>query len=493
MTLQILAEAGDHDALIVGVYEGGTLSTAAEGLNTALGGLLTDLTTSGDLSGKAGSNLILYPRGQIPAKRLILVGLGKRDDFTSDSARRAGAIGAQKARDLKAGRLGLYPLGVEVIGAENAASASVEGALLGTYTYHGQKTTTAPEPFPTTLEVIAGVDQDLVKAGAFAGQIIAEAAMLARTLTNLPPNICTPEYLGETAQEMAAKVGLRVEVLHRTQIEALKMGALLAVARGSRSEPRFIILEHNAAQSDKLDTVVLVGKGITFDTGGYSIKTAEGMVGMKGDMAGGAAVIAAMQAVARLNLPLHVVGLVPTCDNRISDDAYVPQEVVTASNGMTIEIISTDAEGRLILADALVFAARYKPAAVVNIATLTGSKSIALGPAAAAFYSTDDGLRDKLIHAGKAVNELVWQMPLLPAYDKLLESKTADMKNTGGRFGGANIAAMFLKRFVTYPAWAHIDMAGNDTLDSSDVSYVPAGGTGFGARLFIEMLRRWQG
>jgi leucyl aminopeptidase len=436
---------------------------------------------------------VLYPRGALPAKRVILVGLGKKDSFTADTLRRAAASAAQKARDVKAKTAAVESFGAAELGAGVAAASLAEGAVLGLYSYHGQKSSEPPSALPETLDVAPGdADRQSVQAALAVGQVLADATRLTRDLSNLPPNICTPEYLAETAQKLAGENGLRVEILHQTQMEALKMGALLSVARGSMTQPKFIVLEHNADRSD-LDTVVLVGKGITFDTGGYSIKTADGMVGMKGDMSGAAAVLGAMQAIGALGMPLHVVGLVPTCDNMISGNAYVPQEVITAGNGVTIEVISTDAEGRLILADALVYAARYNPAAVVDIATLTGAMSTALGNVVAGFFSTDDQLRDRLVEAGNATQERVWPMPLYPEYEKTLESKTADLKNIGVRPGGACIAALFLKRFTSYPAWAHIDMAGV-MADVPENPYLPGGGaSGFGARLFVEFVRRWAG
>jgi leucyl aminopeptidase len=269
------------------------------------------------------------------------------------------------------------------------------------------------------------------------------------------------------------------------------------IKRGSDTPPRFIILEHNADRAAELDTIVLVGKGVTFDTGGYSIKTTEGMVGMKADMAGGAAVIGAMQAIGALNVPLHVVGLIPAADNMISGHSYRPQEVITASNGVTIEIISTDAEGRLLLADALVFASRYKPAAVVDIATLTGACVVALGTVAGGLFSSDDTLRDALMASAARTNEKLWPLPMFPEYDKDIESQAADIKNSGGRYGGASIGAVFLKHFVDYPLWAHIDMAGLAGIDSlsgkQDNPYVPAkGATGYGTRLLIDFVRSWQ-
>ncbi len=237
--------------------------------------------------------------------------------------------------------------------------------------------------------------------------------------------------------------------------------------------------------------MVLVGKGVTFDTGGYNIKTGEGMSTMKGDMAGGAAVIGTLRAVAGLDVPLHVVGLVPTSDNMIGSHAYRPSEVITASNGVTIEIISTDAEGRLLLADALVYAGRYQPSAVVDIATLTGSCVTALGQGVAAgLFSTDDRLRDALMDAGTNTAEKLWPLPLFPEYDKTIESNTADIKNSGGARGGVGTSAMFLKHFTDYPAWAHIDMAGM-MFDALDTPYSPKGATGYGVRLLTEFVRGW--
>jgi leucyl aminopeptidase len=473
MQIELTPLYGPADALIIGVYEGGeSVENMAEPLRAQIDFMLG----LGDFTAKSNQIAVHYPTtGDI--KRVLLLGLGAKEKLDAEALRRAVASALKRAAELKATRVLLdLPIAQSLV----LGQAIAEGALLGTYKFHGQKSSPKPEPYPKTLAVI-GTDEDFAE-GLRVGQIIAEATNAARELVAQPPNICTPSHMADTARKAAALAGLRVEVLEKHQIEALKMGAFLAVARGSELPPRFIILEHNAEQAEQLPTIVLVGKGITFDTGGYSIKTTEGLVGMKDDMAGGAAVIYALQVAGLLKLPLHVVGLVPTCDNRINDKAFVPDEVLTASNGLTIEITSTDAEGRLILADALAFAARYKPAAVVNIATLTGSMTIALGAVAAGCYSNDDALSARLIAAGAATHERLWPMPIYPEHDKLLESKTADMKNTGGRYGGANIAAAFLRKFVSYPAWAHLDIAG---------TYVPAGTTGFGVRLFTELLQAW--
>lgn len=464
---------------------------ATESINTALNGLLAELIDSGEFTGKLGQTTVFYPRGALTAKRVIVIGLGALDQFSPEMLRRAIAVGMKKARDLKAVHVATVTAGTNKgnLSITESTQAIAEGALLGLYTYHGQKSNDAPDNTLESLTIVSDNESD-AQAGINAGIAFAEGANLTRDLVNLPANICTPSYMAQRATEMAESVGLKAQVLEEGQMRALKMGALLAVAQGSKTPPRFIILEHNADKADDLPSVVLVGKGVTFDTGGYSIKTRDGMVGMKTDMGGGGAVIGAMLTVAKLDIPLHVVGLVPTADNMIDGGAYRPQDVITASNGKTIEIISTDAEGRMLLADALVYAKRYDPSAVVDIATLTGSCAVALGKASAGFFSTDDALTATLNSASDAKHERVWQLPLFDDYAKSLESETADFKNTGGRMGGVGSSAMFLKNFVEYPAWAHIDMAAM-VKDLPDNPYMPTGASGYGARLLAEFTRQW--
>jgi leucyl aminopeptidase len=488
-------QSSSADAIIVNLFEGAQPGGATGAVDQALNGAIREIIEGGDFTGKLGEAAVLYPRGAIPARRVILTGLGSREIFNSDIARRAAAHAIQKARDLKIARVAsiLHGAGAGNLSTETAAQAVTEGSLLALYQYRGQKTDPTPEALPKTLELIIFDEEEVIAAerGIRDGMAVAAGVRLARDLVNLPPNICTPAYLGDTATELGKTSGLRVEVLEKAQLESLKMGALLAVAQGSETPPRFVILEHNPERAEEGHTVVLIGKGVTFDTGGYSIKTAESMSTMKGDMAGAAAVIGAMGAIAGLKLPLHVVGLIPAADNMISGRSYRPQEVITASNGTTIEIISTDAEGRLLLADALVFAAKYKPSAVVDIATLTGACFTALGGVAAGLFSLDEKLRDTLLAAGDSTTERVWPMPLYPEYKKPLESLTADIKNSTDKPGGVGTSATFLKQFITYPAWAHLDMAGMG-FDGKDNPYVPSkGATGYGVRLLTEFVRRW--
>lgn len=480
----------EADALMVFLTTG-DLDTVSSALDDALNGAIKEVVDAGDFAGAAGSTSLLYTRGAIPTPRIILVGLGEAEQLTADGLRRAAATGLVKARDLGVRHVATAP--VANFPSDVVGQAIAEGALLGLYQYHGQKSSDAPDDLLEQLDIVIEADTALFESGIQVGVAFANGTMLTRDLVNLPPNIATPSYLAQQAQTMAQAVGLSCEVLGRQQMAALKMGALLGVAQGSETPPQFIVMAHNSAKKDEYQTIVLVGKGVTFDTGGYSLKSRDGMVGMKGDMSGGAAVIGAMRIIAELDLPLHVVGLVPASDNMIGSKAYRPQDVLTASNGKTIEIISTDAEGRLLLADALVYAQRYNPDAVVDIATLTGSVVVALGRAAAGVYSNSDKIVALLDDAGAATHERIWRMPIFEEYGKPLESTTADTKNSGGaegRAGGAGVAAVFLSNFVDYD-WAHIDMAGMLRNEGSNPYAPKHSAMGYGARLLAEFVRQW--
>ncbi|MGC9333538.1 MAG: leucyl aminopeptidase, partial [Anaerolineae bacterium] len=335
-----------------------------------------------------------------------------------------------------------------------------------------------------------------VEMGANVGAIVADATCLARDLVNRPANYATPTDLAELAMEIAGEFDdMRCQILSEDDAAELGMGAFLGVAQGSDEPAAFIVLEYNPEQPD-LDTVVLVGKGITFDTGGISLKPAEKMDRMRGDMGGGAAVLAAMYAVGQLDLPLHVAGLVPATENMPSGQAYKPGDVLEAMNGKTIEVVNTDAEGRLVLADALAYAAQFEPMAVVDLATLTGACVVALGRGVAAgIFGTDDRLLSRLRAASEASGERLWPMPLYDDYLDKLESLTADLSNTGGRDGGVGTSAMFLKQFAEGYPWAHLDIAGMSFEERPGTPKRPPhlqkGGTGFGVRLLVQFLRDW--
>ncbi|GAB4575097.1 MAG: leucyl aminopeptidase [Anaerolineae bacterium] len=486
------------DAIVVNLFEGVDAPGGATGaVDAALDGAIAALLATGDFTGASGTSAVLYTRGKLPAERVILVGLGPREEFSLEQVRRAAAEAALQARKLNVRRLAsvIHGAGAGGLDIDEAAYATVEGSLLALYEYAGRKRrkdeADSADLEQLTLAVFDPAQQSNVAGAVQQAEHVVAGVTLARDLVNMPPNFCTPAYMADTATRVGEEVGLRVQVLERGQMQALGMGALLAVAQGSETPPRFIIMEHNASRAEELPSIVLVGKGITFDTGGYNLKTGEGMSTMKLDMAGGAAVIGAMRAIGGLDLPLHVVGLVPAADNMISGRAYRPQEVVTASNGTTIEVVSTDAEGRMLLADALVFAARFQPEAVVDVATLTGACVVALGRGiAAGLFSTSERIRDTLLESAAYSGEKLWPMPLFKEYEKSLESDVADLKHSGGKGGGVGTSATFLKHFTSYP-WAHVDMAGM-AADLKDVPYMPSGASGFGVRLLVDFCRRWQ-
>ncbi|MBX3055978.1 MAG: leucyl aminopeptidase [Anaerolineae bacterium] len=482
------------DTLIVNLFDDVTTPAGATGaVDTALNGAISELIVHGDLTGKVGEVGVLYPRGTIPAKRVLVVGLGKRGEFDLEGVRKAAAAGLKRARDLKAQHVATIVHGAGVAGleAQAAAQATAEGSLLAAYQYDAPK---QREDAPHEIDSLTVVEFDkkkvkAIEQGVDTAVAISDGVILARNLVNQPPNVVTPTKMAETAHIIAATHGMRITVGGRKWAKEHNMGAFLAVAQGAGEKPKFIVLEHNGNRED-LDTIVLVGKGITFDTGGISIKPAERMGDMKSDMGGAAAVLGAMKVVGALNLPLRVIGITPCTENMPDANAYRPADIITASNGKTIEIINTDAEGRMVLADGLVYAGRYNPKAVIDLATLTGACVVALGSGTAAgMFSTDDGLRDKLLAAGTAVHERVWPLPLFPEYRKAIDSDVADILNSGGRFGGVGTSAMFLKEFTDYP-WVHLDIAGM-ALAEKDNSYIPRGGTGFGVRLLVEFLRNW--
>ncbi|MFQ5400380.1 MAG: leucyl aminopeptidase [Anaerolineae bacterium] len=481
------------DTIIVNLFDDVKTPGGATGaVDHALDGAIRELIAGGDLSGKAGEVAVLYPRGVIPARRVLIVGLGKREEFDLEGVRKAAAAAVKRARDLKARDVATIVHGAGVAGlpAAAAAQAIVEGSLLALYRYDAPK----QEEEKHEISSLTLVEFDQAKlsdceAGIRTAEAIAAGVTLARDLVNLPPNVATPTRMAEAAEEIARTHGLKLTVGDREWAAARSMGAFLAVAKGAGEPPKFIVLEHNGDRDD-LDTIVLVGKGITFDTGGISLKPVQGMGAMKSDMGGAAAVLGAMKVAAGLNLSLRVIGITPCTENMPDANAYRPADVITASNGKTIEIISTDAEGRMILADALVHAAQYGPKAVIDLATLTGSCVIALGKGVAAgVFSTNEALRDRLVAAGSSTHERLWPMPLWPDYRETIKSDVADMKNAGGRFGGVGTSAAFLKEFTDY-TWAHLDIAGV-ALSDEENAYIPAGGTGFGVRLLTEFLRNW--
>ena len=504
MEVQVISggiQATKDEAIVVNLFEDIEIPGGATGaVDKALNGTIHEAIAAGDLRGKAGEIAVFYPRGTIPAQRVLVVGLGPQEGFSLESVRSAAASAAQRARGLGVASFSsiVHGSGAGGFPLADAAQAVVEGTILGLYHYDElkNKPPDRPDPERFTLVQFDETKVPAVEVGAQAGQIVAEAACLARDLVNRPANYATPTDLAELALDIASQFDhMRCQVLNEEDTAELKMGSFLGVTQGSDEPAAFIILEHNPSRPE-LDTVVLVGKGFTFDTGGISLKPVATMDRMRGDMGGGAAVLATILAVGQLDLPLHIVGLVPATENMPSARAYKPGDVLTASNGKTIEVISTDAEGRLILADALVYATRFEPKAVVDLATLTGACVVALGQGVAAgVFASDDELLGRLQAASKSSGERLWHLPLYPDYLDKIESMTADLANSGGRGGGVGTSAMFLQQFAEGYPWAHIDIAGMAFEERASgpkrPAYLQKGGTGYGVRLLVQLLRQW--
>ncbi|CAN5331808.1 leucyl aminopeptidase [soil metagenome] len=466
------AQTVDADLLVVFVFADGSLSAAASAIDVASKGAVAAAVATGDLTGKVGSTLLLRSLPGIKAKRVLLAGLGEAALIAPKHYCDALRAVFRAALATTAKKLAIAP----VLPAERdpgwAATQMVVLAVEAGFRSDQLKSEkTAPMTEIASIEWLSGTSDKsadkvaekradkLVKVGFASGLALANGMSLTKELGNLPSNVCTPTYLGETAKSLAKQFKFKVQVLDRKAIEALGMGSFLSVSAGAAEPPRFIVLEHKGGPA-KQAPVVLVGKGITFDTGGVSIKPAAEMDEMKYDMCGAGTVLGTFRAIGEMDLPLNVVGLIPTCENMVSGTATKPGDIVTTMSGQTIEVLNTDAEGRLILADALTYAERFKPAAVIDIATLTGACVIALGHINTGLFSPDDALAAELLASGKKMIDPAWRMPVEDEYQDGLKSNFADMANIGGRPGGAITAACLLSRFTRKYSWAHLDIAG---------------------------------
>lgn len=466
-------------AFAVGAREPGPWAA----LDEASGGLLAEALASGTFTGKTGASTGLLTRGALPCRDLVLAGLGDADDVDLEAFRNAIAAGVRTARSR-----GARSLTIGIAPGEDAASraaAAAEAAVLGAYRYSEYKKPAETDGAIESLQICVPGEVD-ADAGVQRATAIAEAACWARDLINTPPSEKRPPDLAQRAAAMAAEFGLDCTILDEKDAEQAGMAALLAVGRGSAAPPRLVVLEH-APEGVDGPPLLLVGKGVTFDTGGISIKPAKDMDHMKGDMGGAAAVLGAMRAVAAVGLPIRVVGVTPMAENMPGGNAYKPGDLIRACNGKTIEVLNTDAEGRLILADALAWASeRFEPACVVDLATLTGACVVALGERVAGLMSNEDGIAAELEQAGQRTGERVWRLPMFAEYRQLIDSPVADVKNTGGRWAGAITAAKFLEEFVDGERpWAHLDIAGPAYATAAS-GYRPQGGVGFGVRLLLE-------
>jgi leucyl aminopeptidase len=445
--------------------------------------IIQETVELGDFKGKKGDLTVVYSKGQIGPKRILLVGLGKAEKITLESIREVLGNASRKARDLDVKKVGIC---VDIFNRGDFTVSELSEALV-------QYRTKDLEKYKFIEELILfspDYSIDEMKSGADSGQTISEAVNLCRKLAWGPANFITPTRLAEEAKKLEEH-GVKTTIINRKEAEEIGLGSYLAVAKGTEEPPKFIIMDYGSEKQD-VETVALIGKAITFDSGGISIKPGQNMEKMKADMTGGAVVIGAMNAVAKLGLDLHVVAIVPATDNMPSGKAYHPGDIIKSYSGQTIEVINTDAEGRMVLADALTYAAKhYQPKAMFDFATLTGAMMIALGEHAIGYFSNHDFVVEKLEEASKTSGERIWRMPLWEVYDQQLKSDVADMKHTGGRPAGSITAARFLSKFTMEVPWAHLDIAGAME-QSSDKDYNPKGSKGPGVRLIVDLLRNWK-
>jgi leucyl aminopeptidase len=444
-----------------------------------------------DFKGRTNQVIVLYPRGAIAPRRLMLVGLGKAGKATAETIRRASATAVKEAQKLRVSAVTIGVNGDLALDPKTTAQAFAEGFELGAYRFWRYRTGLSDEQtFKVEQATVYAKSDKQAGVGVASGQAIARGVNFARDLVNGPGYAMHPPELGDEAVRLGKRVGLKVTVLDMHQLIEQGFGGILAVGKGSEHEPRFIVMEYGEAGKGT-PTICLVGKGLTFDSGGLSLKPAEAMETMKSDMGGAAAVFGAMQVAAELKLPLHLIGLVSAAENMPSSNAYRPGDIVKSLSGKTIEVLNTDAEGRIILSDALFYAQRYQPEAIVELSTLTGAIIIALGSHATGMFATDQALADQLSRAGEVTAERVWQFPMWEEYHQMVKSEIADLKNLAGRAAGSITAGTFLAAFVGDYPFAHLDVAGTAWADRPIKPYDTQGGTGVGVRLLTEFLMQY--
>jgi leucyl aminopeptidase len=478
----------DAGCAVVGIYEDGDLGIAARRIDTQLGGLIGKLHGDGDFSGKLGDILLLPTPAGAAAARVLLIGLGTRSDFGRKQYRKALQSTVQSLGKTGASDAVVYLALEEVAGLDVQYRARVVAEVFCAQLYKipDLKTSVKPKAPRLSSVSVAVADARASKAateGLRIGAAVGSGLALARDLANLPPNVCTPTYLGTRAQALAKDFpSVKTKVLDESGIRALKMGAFLAVTQGSDQPPRLIVCEYRGAKKNKAP-ICLVGKGITFDSGGISLKDPPAMDEMKFDMSGAATVLGTMRTIAELKLPVNLVVIIATCENMPGGGAVKPADIVTTMSGQTVEILNTDAEGRLILCDAITYSRRFKPAAVIDVATLTGACIVALGNHFSGLMSNNEALADELESAGIRADDRAWRLPIGEEYVDQLKSNFADIANVGGREGGACTAASFLSKFAKDLQWAHLDVAGTAWLGGAQ-----KGSTGRPVPLLVDFL-----
>jgi leucyl aminopeptidase len=478
------------DAIVLGIFEGirrprGDVST----INKALGGAVSQLIHEGEIKGKLGEVTVIHSLGKITPERVVLIGLGKRSELSLEKVRIATAEFCQalQKKGVRHVATSLLGAGFNKISHRTASEAITEGAILGPYRFRKHFT---KESEQGQIEEVTIVERSrsiigAIKQGIEEGRIVAEATNHARDMVNEPANFMTPTSMAQEAANLAEKYGLMLTVLEREDMQKLGMGALLGVAQGSQQPPKFIVLKYKGKSSKDYD-IALIGKGITFDSGGISLKPAENMGEMKDDMAGGASVLAAISAISQLKAPINVMAIVGATENLPSGSALKPADVLTSMSGKTIEIESTDAEGRLTLADAIGYANSQKVKRIIDIATLTGGCVTALGDVATGAFTNNQSLINKVLSAGSETGDKIWQLPMYDEYKEQNKSDVADIKNTGGRKASPITAALFLGEFAGETPWVHLDIAGTAFLDKPRGYYIK-GATGVPTRTLVRL------
>jgi leucyl aminopeptidase len=478
----------EADAIVVNLFEGVEQpGGATAAVDKVLAGAISSLIKRGEIKGKFGEVSIVHTFGKLPAGIAAIAGLGKRQDFNVDKVRRVVGEFCRALRKLNCHKIAtiLHGAGIGSIEPESSAEAIAEGALLGLYSFTKYK---QPEYEDIAEMLIVVREKDkipILEQAIHKGWVMAEATNLARDMVNEPANYMTPTQMAEVAKAIASKYNLECKVFDREEMEAMGMGALLGVAKGSTQPPKLITLAYKGDKHSE-KAMGFLGKGITFDSGGISIKASEGMDEMKGDMAGAAAAITAVGAIAQLKPKINVAAIIPATENLPSGTAFKPGDVLKAMNGKTIEVISTDAEGRLILADALSYAVKQGLSPLIDLATLTGACRVALGTLYSGLFGNDQDLVNKVLKAAEGTGEKMWQMPLPEEYKEQIKSEIANVKNTGNRYGGAITAALFLAEFIDNTPWVHLDIAG-PVLSNKESGYTVKGATGVGVRTLVEL------
>jgi len=478
-------------AVIVNFFEGTEhLEGDIANIDKALDGAITQLIGQSEIKGKLNEVTIIHSLGKLPAARVVVAGLGKERELNQDKVRGAVAETCRLLRQKGIDKIATVAQGAGVAGIspESAAQAVTEGALLGVYSFR-KHITKEPEHGEIKQLSIVTADESkrpTLERGCYKGKVLAEATNMARDMVNEPANYMTPSHMAEKAKELAQSYGLELDILDREQMQELGMGALLGVTQGSQQPPKFIVLHYKGSDSSEIH-VALIGKGITFDSGGISIKPSERMEEEKRDMAGGAAVMATLSALAQLKPKINVIGIIPATENLPSGSALKPSDILTAMNGKTIEVVSTDAEGRLTLADALAYAKKLEAKLLVDIATLTGACRAALGDICTGTFGNKQELINKVIAAGTEAGECMWQMPMYEEYKEQNKSDVADIKNVGGRYAGAITAAQFLAEFAGDTPWVHLDIAGT-SMSEKERGHLTKGATGVPVRTLVNLV-----